>query len=108
MLDRGKFAASFAADVNSELAAFMGDSQVPWGVQALSGAVTTPAWRSKPSFYLVATTDKMVPPPAQRSMAKRAGATVVETEGSHALYVSKPDVVASIIEQAATSISAAK
>jgi pimeloyl-ACP methyl ester carboxylesterase len=105
-LDHTKFAASFAGDVNSEVAAFMGDSQVPWGVQALAGAVTTPAWRSKPSFYLVATTDKMIPPPAQRSMAKRAGATVVESEGSHALYVSKPDVVASIIERAATSISA--
>jgi pimeloyl-ACP methyl ester carboxylesterase len=106
MLDRTKFAASFAGDVNSEQAAFMGDSQVPWGVQALAGAVTTPAWRSKPSFYLVATADHMIPPPAQRQMAKRAGATVVETEGSHALYVSKPDVVATIIEQAAASLEA--
>ncbi|WP_146648969.1 alpha/beta fold hydrolase [Labilithrix luteola] len=105
-LDRGKFAASFAADVRPDLAAFMADSQVPWGVQALSGAVTTPAWRAKPSFYLVATSDKMIPPPAQRSMAKRAGATVVETDGSHAVYVSKPDSVASIIEQAAAAASA--
>jgi pimeloyl-ACP methyl ester carboxylesterase len=108
MLDRSKFATSFAADVNPELASFMGDSEVPWGVQALSGAVTTPAWRSKRTFYLVATTDKMIPPPAQRSMAKRARATVVETEGSHAVYVSKPDVVASFIEQAAASVSASK
>ncbi len=105
-LDRTKFAASFAADVDPDLAAFMADSQVPWGVQALAGAVTTPAWQAKPSFYLVATSDKMIPPPAQRSMAKRAGATVVETEGSHAVYVSKPDAIASLIEQAAASIAA--
>lgn len=106
-LDRDKFPASFAADVRSDDAAFMADSQVPWGVQALAGTVTTPAWRSKPSFYLVATTDKMIPPPAQRSMAKRAGATVVEAAGSHAIYVSKPKAVASIIEQAAASVGTA-
>src|SRR5882757_5348172 len=106
-LDRSKFAASFAADVNPNLAAFMADSQVPWAVQALAGAVTTPAWRAKPSFYLVASSDKMIPPPAQRSMAKRAGATVVETEGSHAVYVSKPDAIASFIEQAAASTAVA-
>jgi pimeloyl-ACP methyl ester carboxylesterase len=106
-LDRDKFAASFAADVRPDEAAFMADSQVPWGVQALAGAVTTPAWRAKPSFYLVATSDKMIPPPAQRSMAKRAGATVVEAAGSHAIYVSKPKAVASIIEQAAASVATA-
>jgi pimeloyl-ACP methyl ester carboxylesterase len=106
LLDRSKFAASFAADVNPDLAAFMADSEVPWGVQALAGPVTTPAWRTKPSFYLVATSDKMIPPPAQRQMAKRAGATIVETEGSHAVYVSKPDAVASLIEQAAASTPA--
>jgi pimeloyl-ACP methyl ester carboxylesterase len=106
-LDRDKFPASFAADVRPDEAAFMADSQAPWGVQALAGTVTTPAWRSKPSFYLVATTDKMIPPPAQRSMAKRAGATVVEAAGSHAIYVSKPKAVASIIEQAAASAGGA-
>jgi pimeloyl-ACP methyl ester carboxylesterase len=106
LLDRPKFAASFAADVGSEEAAFMADSQVPWGVQALAGAVTTPAWRTKPSWYLVSTADKMIPPPAQQMMAKRAGATVTEAAGSHAIYVSKPDVVASVIEQAAASTSA--
>src|SRR6202012_2315208 len=72
-LDRSKFAASFAADVEPELASFMADSQVPWGVEALAGAVTEPAWKTKPSFYLVATEDKMIPPPAQRQMASRAG-----------------------------------
>jgi pimeloyl-ACP methyl ester carboxylesterase len=79
----------------------MADSQVPWGVAAAGGAVTNPAWKVKPSFYLVATDDRMIPPPAQRQRAKRAGATVVETKGSHAVYVSKPKVVADFIEKAA-------
>jgi len=100
-LDRAKFAASFAADVAPEQAAFMADSQVPWGVAALGGAVTTPAWSVKPSWYLVAADDKMIPPPAQRAMAGRAKSTVVETAGSHAVYVSKPAVVADLIERAA-------
>jgi len=100
-LDRSKFAASFAADVAPELAAFMADSQVPWGVEALAGAVSEPAWRTRPSWYLVATDDKMIPPPAQRAMAQRAGSQVVETSGSHSVYVSKPEVVAALIVQAA-------
>ena len=102
-LDREKFAASFAADLPAELAAFMADSQVPWGVDALDGTVTEPAWRSKPSWYLVATDDRMIPPPAQRAMSERAGATVTETPGSHAVYVSNPAAVASLIAQAARS-----
>ena len=106
LLDRSKFAASFAADVDADEAAFMAASQVPAGVGSLSGVVTTPAWRTKPSWYLVATADKMIPPPAQQSMAKRAGATVTEAEGSHAIFVSKPDVVASVIERAAAATSA--
>ncbi|MGX1786444.1 alpha/beta hydrolase [Bosea sp. NPDC055332] len=100
-LDKARFAAAFAADVDSRTAAFMADSQVPWGVAALTGAVTNPAWKVKPSFYLVASDDRMIPPPAQRQMAKRAGSTVVETKGSHAVYVSKPKAVADIIELAA-------
>ncbi|WP_395449694.1 alpha/beta hydrolase [Aminobacter sp. UC22_36] len=102
-LDKGKFAASFAADVDADVASFMADSQVPWGVEALAGAVTDPAWKSKPSYYLVASDDRMIPPAAQRMMAERAGATVTETAGSHAVYVSKPEAVAAIIEQAATA-----
>ncbi|HWX31579.1 MAG TPA: alpha/beta hydrolase [Steroidobacteraceae bacterium] len=101
-LDRSKFAASFAADVDPELAAFMADSQVPWGVEALAGAVSNPAWRSKPSWYLVTADDKMIPPSAQRSMAQRAESKVVETAGSHAVYVSKPNVVAELIARAAS------
>jgi pimeloyl-ACP methyl ester carboxylesterase len=100
-LDRGKFAASFAADVRPDLAAFMADSQVPWGVEALQGAVSEPAWRSKPSYYLVAKDDGMIPPPAQRMMASRAGAHVTEAAGSHAIYVSHPEAVAAVIRQAA-------
>jgi pimeloyl-ACP methyl ester carboxylesterase len=100
-LDREKFAASFAADLPAGLAAFMADSQVPWGVDALGGVITEPAWRSKPSWYLVATDDRMIPPPAQRAMSERTGATVTEAAGSHAIYVSQPQVVADLIKLAA-------
>jgi pimeloyl-ACP methyl ester carboxylesterase len=103
-LDREKFAASFAADVPAAQAAFMADAQTPWGLDALNGAVSVPAWRSKPSWYLVATDDRMIPPPAQRAMAERAGATVSEAPGSHAIYVSKPAVVADVIATAARSV----
>jgi pimeloyl-ACP methyl ester carboxylesterase len=105
MLDPGKFAASFAADVGEPKASFMAASQVPWGVEALAGAVSVPAWKSKPSWYLVATDDKMIPPPAQRQMAQRAGSVVSEVRGSHAVYVSQPQAVASLIEKAAASLS---
>jgi pimeloyl-ACP methyl ester carboxylesterase len=101
MLDKEKFAASFAADVPQDQAEFMAKSQVPWGLQALEGTVREAAWRSKPSWYLVATDDRMIPPPAQRLMSKRAGSTVVETKGSHAVYVSQPEAVAALIEKAA-------
>lgn len=100
-LDSEKFAASFAADVDPSTARFMADAQVPWGLAALGGKVSVPAWKSKPSHYLVATDDHMIPPPAQRQMAERAGAQVAETGGSHAVYVSKPREVARLIEQAA-------
>jgi pimeloyl-ACP methyl ester carboxylesterase len=106
-LDREKFADSFAADVPGDLAAFMADSQVPWGVEALNGPVTDPAWRSKPSWYLIATDDRMIPLPAQRAMSERAGSTVVEAPGSHSIYVSQPGAVASLITQGARSVSAA-
>jgi pimeloyl-ACP methyl ester carboxylesterase len=100
-LDRTKFAASFAADVDPALAQFTANSQVPWGVEALSGKVTHPAWKSKPTHYLVATDDHMIPPPAQRQMAERARAVIVEVPGSHSVYVSQPAAVARLIEQAA-------
>lgn len=105
-LDKAKFAASFAADVEPDLAAFMADSQVPWGLDALNGAVSEPAWRSKPSWYLVATDDKMIPVGAQRMMAERAGAKAVDQAGSHAIYVSTPGAVAELIKQAAAGVRA--
>src|SRR2546426_5625733 len=100
LLDNAKFHDSFAADVDDEKAAFMADSQVPWGVAALSGSIDQPAWKTKPSWYLVATDDKMIPPAAQRFMSKRAGATVTEVSGSHAIYVSQPMAVAALIVKA--------
>jgi pimeloyl-ACP methyl ester carboxylesterase len=106
-LDKAKFMASFAADITADTAAFMADSQVPWGVEALGGAISEPAWKMKPSWYLVSTEDKMIPPDAQRAMSKRAGSTVVEVKGSHSVYVSQPQAVASLIEKAATSVVAA-
>jgi pimeloyl-ACP methyl ester carboxylesterase len=106
-LDRTKFRASFAADVSEKVAAFMADSQVPWGLEALNGAVSEPAWKSKPSWYLVATDDKMIPPDAQRAMSKRAGATVTEVSGSHAVYVSQPKAVATLIAKAAQGVALA-
>jgi pimeloyl-ACP methyl ester carboxylesterase len=102
-LDREKLHASFAADVDAEKAAFMADSQVPWGVEALSGTISAPAWRTKPSWYLVATEDRMIPPPAQYSMSERAGAIVVEVAGSHAIYQSQPAAVADLIREASRS-----
>ena len=103
LLDRSKFAAAFAGDVAPDLAAFMGDAQVPWGVEATSGIVSEAAWRNKPSWYLLTADDRMIPPPAQRTMAERIGATVTETPGSHAVYVSNPAVVADVITVAARS-----
>jgi pimeloyl-ACP methyl ester carboxylesterase len=104
-LDKAKFAASFAADVAPDKADFMANSQVPWGLAALNGAITQPSWKSKPSWYLVATDDRMIPPAAQRSMSKRAGSNVVEVKGSHAVYVSQPEAVADLIKKAAKSLS---
>src|SRR5256714_977317 len=106
-LDKAKFHASFAADVDEEKAAFMADSQVPWGVEALSGTISEPAWKTKPSWYLVTTDDKRIPPPAQRFMSKRAGSTVVEVAGSHAIYVSQPNAGAALIETAVKGVKMA-
>ena len=105
-LDKAKFRDAFAADVSEAKASFMANSQVPWGVNALAGQITEPAWKSKPSWYLLVTEDEMIPPPAQRQMATRAGATIAEVAGSHAIYVSKPQVVADLIAMATKSVSA--
>jgi pimeloyl-ACP methyl ester carboxylesterase len=105
-LDRDKFPASFAGDLPADLAAFMADSQVPWGVDALGEPVTDPAWRTKPSWYLVTTEDLMIPPAAQRTMAGRAGSTTAEVAASHSVYVSQPAAVCACIEQAASTVAA--
>jgi pimeloyl-ACP methyl ester carboxylesterase len=102
-LDRNKFHASFAGDLSAEEAAFMADSQVPWGVDALGGTITEPAWRTKPSWYLITTGDLMIPPEAQRTMSDRLGATIVEVDASHSVYVSQPAAVADVIKQAAAA-----
>jgi pimeloyl-ACP methyl ester carboxylesterase len=106
LLDKSKFPASFAGDVEEEKASFMADSQVPWGMEALNGAISEPAWKSKPSWYLVATDDRMIPPPAQRLMSKRAGSKVVEVAGSHAIYISQPNAIAALIKEAAKGVMA--
>jgi pimeloyl-ACP methyl ester carboxylesterase len=104
LLDRGKFHQAFAADVNDDLAEFMADSQVPWGLDAATGTISEPAWRSKPSWYLVTTDDRMIPPALQCEMSSRAGSAVVETPGSHSIYVSQPAVVAELVERAASEV----
>jgi pimeloyl-ACP methyl ester carboxylesterase len=107
LLDKAKFAASFAADLPRDKADFMANSQVPWGLDALNGAISEPAWKTKPSWALVATDDKMIPPDAQRGMSKRAGSAVSEVRGSHAVYVSKPEDVAALIRKAAAGVKTA-
>jgi pimeloyl-ACP methyl ester carboxylesterase len=102
-LDSDKFPEAFAGDLPRKEAEFMADSQVPWGLDALGGVITDPAWRTKPSWYLLVTDDHMIPLPAQRSMSERAGSTVVEVPGSHAIYVSNPAAVASLIMQASNA-----
>jgi pimeloyl-ACP methyl ester carboxylesterase len=105
-LDRDKFHASFAADLPADLGAFMADSQVPWGVDALGGPITDPAWRTKPSWYLLTTQDRMIPPAAQRTMSQRAGSRVIEVAASHSVYASRPAATADLIEQAVSAAAA--
>lgn len=105
LLDQDRFHASFAADLSPEEGRFLAASQVPWGVEAPGTAITEPAWRSKPSWYLIATDDRMIPPHVQRTMAERAGATISEAAGSHAIYVSHPEVVAETIGHAVRAVA---
>ena len=101
LLDKAKFPTAFAGDVDPDRAAFMADAQLPWGLEAVAATISEPAWKTKPSWSLVATEDRMIPPAAQRFMSERAGATVVEVAGSHAIFVAQPDAVANLIVQAA-------
>lgn len=101
LLDPAKFGAAFGQDLPAQRVAFLAHSQLPWGGAAVGGEVTTASWKTKPSWYLVAGEDRMIPPAAQRAMSQRAKATVSEVRSSHAVYESRPEVVASIIEAAA-------
>lgn len=105
LLDRTRFAGSFAGDLPSEDAGFLGDAQVPWGVDAFAGTVTEAAWHSKPAWYLHVTEDRMIPPVAQLTMAERTGATVATTPGSHAIYLSRPKAVAELVRAAVEAVS---
>jgi pimeloyl-ACP methyl ester carboxylesterase len=106
LLDQAKFASAFAADVDPKKATFMATSQVPWGVAALTAAVSEASWKVKPSYYLIAKDDKMIPPQAQRGMSQRINAKVVEVSGSHSVYISQPKAVADLIKKAAKEIAA--
>nr|WP_314543173.1 alpha/beta hydrolase [uncultured Massilia sp.] len=105
VIDPAQFAQAFAADVDAGLTRFMADAQLPWGLGAVTATATRAAWRCKPAHYLVATEDRMIPPRAQWQMAGRAGAHIAETGASHALMLSRPDVVAAFIERAAAALA---
>ena len=107
VLDKAKFAQAFAQDLSAEQAAFMADSQLPWALTAVNGVIKTPAWKSKPVFYVVASEDRMIPAVAQRAMAARTGGQVTEVKGSHVVFVSQPEAVAEVIARAATAALAA-
>ena len=101
MVDPERFPQAFAADVGVERTRFMAAAQVPWGLDALTAKVTRTAWKSKPAHYMIAVNDLMIPPGAQRRMARRAGARMVEIESSHAVMLARPYEAATFIEGAA-------
>ena len=101
LVDQAKFPADFAADLPAAEAQFMAVSQVPLNASVLGAPITAPAWKTKPSYGIVATQDRMINPDLERSMYKRSGAKVTEIEGSHAIFLSQPRAVANVIEQAA-------
>ena len=102
-VDPADFHADFAADVSGRMANFMARSQVFTSAKIAGTAVASPAWKSKPSFAVVATGDRMINPDLERFMYKRSKAKTVELKGSHAIYVSQPKAVAALIEKAAAS-----
>ncbi len=101
LVDQAKFPADFAADLPAAEAQFMAISQVPLNAGILGTPITAPAWKTKPSYGIVATQDRMINPDLERTMYKRAGAKVTEIKGSHAVFISNPNEVAGLIEQAA-------
>ncbi|MGP0093751.1 MAG: alpha/beta fold hydrolase [Xanthobacteraceae bacterium] len=105
-IEQEHFAADFAADLPKDQAEFMAISQVPISTDAFTHKVTNPAWKTKPTWYMVATEDRSINPEQERMMAKRAHATTVEVKASHVAYMSHPKEVAKLIEEAAASVSA--
>lgn len=104
VVDPARFPEAFAADVAPATTRFMAAAQLPWGLAAVIAPLAHAAWKSKPSFYLVASADRMVPPSAQRRMAKRAGAAITEIDSSHAAMISHPQDVAAFIAAAASTV----
>ena len=105
-IEQEHFAADFAADLPKDQAQFMAISQVPISTDAFTHEVTNPAWKTKPTWYMVATEDRSINPEQERMMAKRAHATTVEVKASHVAYMSHPKEAAKLIEEAAVSASA--
>src|SRR6202030_3987597 len=107
-IEQEHFAADFAADIPKEKAAFMAISQVPISTDAFTHKVTNPAWRHKPTGYMVATADRSINPEQERMMAKRANAKTVEVNASHVAYMSHPEEAAKLIVQLATTALAGR
>jgi pimeloyl-ACP methyl ester carboxylesterase len=105
-IEQEHFAADFAADLPKDQARFMAISQVPISTDAFTHKVTNPAWKTKPTWYMVASEDRSINPEQERMMAKRARAKTVEVKSSHVAYMSHPKEAARLIEEAATSVSA--
>lgn len=103
LVDPARFSEAFGADVDPATTRFMAAAQLPWGLASVITPLTHAAWKTKPSFYLVASADRMIPPSAQRRMAKRAGAITTEISSSHAVMMSHPRDVAAFIAAAAAS-----
>lgn len=100
-LTHAAFVGAFAPDVRSDVREFMADAQAPIAIAAISSPVTDPAWRTKPSWYLVSKDDKIIPPDNERKMAQQAKAVTSEISGSHVAFIAHPEVAAHLIERAA-------
>jgi pimeloyl-ACP methyl ester carboxylesterase len=106
--DKVKFHSGFCADLTRGEAAFMYDAQVPVAASVFVTPVKNAAWKTRPSWYIVATEDQTIPPDGQRFMAKRANAKVVEIKGSHAVFISRAEAVANVIDAAAKEINSVR
>jgi pimeloyl-ACP methyl ester carboxylesterase len=105
-IDQDHFAADFAADISPAESHYMAISQVPISTDSFTHKVSNPAWKTKPTWYMVASSDRSINPIQERMMAKRANAKTVEVNASHVAYMSRPKEAAKLIEDAATSAQA--